>query len=77
MTSKTLPAAMEWKGRNLYANGVCVGGYGRAVLGNAWVVDCGSFACGEDFCRRVKTEHAARRAVNRRFKLPPDFGQKP
>jgi len=67
MTPKTLPAAMEWKGRKLLMNGAYVCGFYPIAKGQWWA----------DFPGEWKSPAEARRAVNRRFKLPPDFGQKP
>jgi hypothetical protein len=61
-------ARLEWKGRKLMCGPRCVADIG-------WSRDYW-YASGNDFHETRATEAAARRAVNRRFKLPADFGVK-
>jgi hypothetical protein len=67
---KPVSAQMQWKGRKLLCNGVCV-----AVI-NFWTEDCKWRGVKMDvphlgpYCQA----DTARRAINARFKLPLDFG---
>jgi hypothetical protein len=66
---KPVSATMQWKGRKLLCNGVCVAKIVERALAPGFVTDV---------VREVlsfhRFERTARRAVNRRFKLPLDFG---
>lgn len=66
--TKPVSATMRWKGRKLLCNGVCV-----ADLASGFNCFSG-FGYHIDLVRA--TEQAARRAINRRFKLPLDFGDR-
>jgi hypothetical protein len=63
-------ARMQWKGRKLLCNGVCVADIGK-YHDTAYYGSANSF-----YLSRV-SEASVRRAVNRKFKLPPGFGVKP
>ena len=68
---KTVRAAMTWKGRKLLCNGQTVADIWspRPDLHYPLI-----WAGGQ---KAKKTERAARRAVNKRFGLPLDFGARP
>lgn|GEM_PF-5202746 len=69
MPSKAkVTASMEWKGQRLLCNGRRVADIGRYPAGDWW-------ASADDFFRGFDTAVAARRYVNRRFKLPVSFGE--
>jgi hypothetical protein len=68
-------ARLEWKGCKLRCNGVCV-----VELQDMTFLDRPHWnAYIDDTCAVTerKTEQSLRRAVNRRFGLPPVFGEKP
>jgi hypothetical protein len=62
---KTVKATMQWKGRKLLANGAYVCGIYPIAKGQWWA----------DFPGEWKSAALARRAVNKRFKLPLTFGE--
>lgn len=67
---KPVTAQMQWKGRELLCNGVCVATIGK------WDDNSGQWwACADSGVQSHPTSLDARRAVNRRFKLPLDFGE--
>jgi hypothetical protein len=64
-------ATMEWKGRKLLCNGVylaCIGG--SSIRPGLWFADAV-----HEIISFHRSERTARRAINRRFKLPLDFGE--
>lgn len=68
-------ARLEWNGRKLMCNGVCVALVGPMMLGKNWFHSSGqSLRSNAQFYGQRVSELSARRAVNRRFKLPADFG---
>lgn len=69
---KAVSAAMVWKGRKLMCNGVCVAEIGKSIWSPGHFVYASYHAC-ETF----STRKAARRAINAKFRLPLDFGEKP
>jgi hypothetical protein len=62
-------ATMEWRGRRLLCNGVCVAEIWHPS-GGLWYPQ--GFMSSP---RGNATERTARHAINRRFKLPLDFGE--
>lgn len=69
---KPVTAIMAWKGRKLMCNGVCVACVWFQINEphDIWIGDIVGLAY-----MRSASERTARRAVNRRFKLPLDFGE--
>ena len=65
MKKPVLNALLEWKGRKLMCNGVCVAEVCNLTLCRAGVVISYWYGAGVE----RKTEAAARHAVNRRFNL--------
>ena len=61
-------AHLKWKKDRLWCNGVCVANIYKVI--NWWA----EYALGEGTAHRTRS--AARRAINKRFGLPPSFGSK-
>jgi hypothetical protein len=77
-----MKATMQWRGRKLLCNGVCVAAIWTSSAAMPFGAECGCYNATDGSqsrptVRPMRTEKAARRAINRRFRLPVDFGAKP
>ena len=71
--SRSVKAEMSWNGRRLLCNGVMI----AQIWHPDWRPDqpwVGLFSFAPN-TRDYRSERTVRRAINRRFKLPPDFGE--
>ena len=80
MVAMTTKATMQWRGRKLICNGVEVAAIWTSSGDKPFGAECGCYNAtpgnGRPFVKPMRTIRAAMRHINKRFGLPPTFGEK-